>query len=80
MLSKILEVLVDAQEPLCAETLALKLQKDIDVVVAMLQELVLLGKVHIEIGQSTCETCQLKSLCGLPIQSTTRYQISHTGE
>jgi hypothetical protein len=78
VLSQILKTLRDVQQPLCAETLAQTLHKDLEVVVAMLDELVLLDKVKIE--ESTCEACQLRSLCGLPMQAGPLYRLSNVGQ
>jgi hypothetical protein len=79
MLSQILQTLRDTQQPLCAETLAQTLHKDPEAVAAMLDELVLMGRVRVDTSESVCQACQLRSLCGLPMGSGPLYRLSEAG-
>lgn len=78
MLSLIIESLRDAQ-PACVETLAQRLQKDPELVSAMLEELSRMGKVELYGEQGACERCSLKSLCGLPAPTGPFYRITRSG-
>lgn len=66
MLSQILNILRERQCPLCAETIARELGKDMQTVTAMLKELVLMGTVKVDSWDGACEACRLNALCGLP--------------
>ncbi len=66
MLSQILNILRERQCPLCAETIARELGKDMQTVTAMLKELVLMGTVQVDSRDGACEACRLNALCGLP--------------
>jgi hypothetical protein len=79
MLSQILQTMCDTQQSLCAETLAQMLHKDPEVITAMLDELVLLGRVRVDTSESACEACLMKSLCGLPMSSSLLYRLSEAG-
>lgn len=76
MLSQILQTLRGASQPLCAETLAQRMGKSAVVMTAMLDELALMGEVQVELGESECGLCQLKSLCSLPTQSVPLYRLT----
>ena len=78
MLTQVLQILREAQQPLCAETLARMMNKDTDVVAAMLDELLVMERVVMDEGQQACEVCQLRSLCGMPPPGFPRYRLSTT--
>ena len=66
MLSRILHLMRQSPEPLCADAIAGALEKELAVVQPMLDELVSIGHLNVGHEESVCDGCQLKSLCALP--------------
>ena len=65
MLSELLDALRDAPEPLCAEALATSIDKDIDLVEAMLGELRAMGRIRLVVEADACAACKARILCGV---------------
>lgn len=73
MLSQILQAFRSASAPLCADTLALTLNREPGAVEGMLQELSAMGWIQVTQNESACETCGTRSSCGLSISSSLTY-------
>ncbi len=67
MLSELLHALGDAPAPLCAEALAIRLNKDVGVVEAMLGELVAMGRIRPMVNLDTCAACKARTICGIHV-------------
>jgi hypothetical protein len=80
MLSRILQILEEAHQLLCVESIAHILDKDDEIVAAMLDELVLMGRVRVVGGGDTCAACNRKTLCGLPAATAPLYGLVAPGE
>jgi hypothetical protein len=63
MLAQILAAIDSSPQPLCAETLASRLNKDASVIAAMLEELCLMGHIRLESGEGACGACRARTMC-----------------
>jgi hypothetical protein len=75
MLAQILTVMESAPQPLCAETLAHRLNKDTAVVAAMLDELCLMGRIQPVSSEGACKACRVKQVCSVSIPTSPCYAL-----
>ena len=77
MLSELLHALRDTPEPLGAEALAISLNKDTEVVEAMLGELVAMGHIRAVADLDACAGCRARTICGIRAPSGPGYILVH---
>jgi hypothetical protein len=75
MLDQILTTIASAPQPLCAETLAHRLNKDTAVVEAMLDELCSMGRIRQVSSELACKACRAKAMCSISIPPSPSYAL-----